>query len=315
MKKAVFKMLFLLVLGSAFMSCATGGAAVAGLGVLDGMDEASSAIVVDRFERAQQVLEYCEKPVKSVAGDAVMADGAVLQPVLLKDESPAYIVLSSLDAWTAYPVTGVFAEAYADGGYSTYGAPLTYEFLDDGFPTQVFEKGVMVVEAGTADWVAEPAEMPAELAGVGELRGDDEVLSALDDETRSNITSAVKEAYKLARLQGFNPGKPAGGDKVHQWDGPLSQNFSDGDSISGAWGINSLAIVFLYPESKDAFFVRDEFVNKMEIGEGIDAHSGAFGYGGALSPEYIIDGKVCQRFGKGIMQREDDGSVSFIPLM
>lgn len=252
--------------------------------------------------------------------DTVHADpqGVLVQNFEGGDE-PAIFAMADADAWYAHLLRGPIAAKFIEAGSATCGAPVSdeYPFGTTGI-AQRFEKGVITAEGDSVtftpqEWI--PPDVPDE---IGRIRSEDPVLDEIDDARLSAITRAFREAYVTVAARGVDPGTGSVEyADVHQWDGPIVQNLEEGGSPSFAWGIPNAALLFIQdPQNgRYAYFVQGPFADKMTIGEGIGAHNGAHGYGGAISNEYRCgDGDVCQAFGKGIMQlNPQTGVVEFIP--
>lgn len=129
--------------------------------------------------------------------------------------------------------------------------------------------------------------------GVGTIR-EDGWPQDWDASKKQTVTDAFIAEYKAQADAGFNLGTPNGGDQVHAWDGPVSQNFTGGDSTSNAWGINTLAIIFVNAPGERAYTVKNEILNAFQT---IGAPAAC---GGPLSNEFINkDGNLCQNFKNG----------------
>jgi hypothetical protein len=324
-KKLLYGLSSLLIAAVLVAGCAStdgGGSAAAEAGVADETDPVMSALsedqsanVTDAFFWSVDAAEDREfDPGRPAHGIRSWDGTEVIYQTYEGGDAPALFVMANADAWYAHLVQGPFAEAYLEGGPDEYGTPVTDEYPSDlGGLEQVFTKGIMVAEDGVFEFIPEPYE-PAEVPlQIGEARPGDPVLSELDQATVDRIARAYREAWLVTAAKGIDPGVPFNGDQVHQWDGPIVQNLAEGDSRTNAWGIPAAALIFMYPEERYAYYVRDDFISKLTIGEGIGAHSGAFGYGGAISNEYLYEGLVAQAFGKGIMQKNEQGFVDFIP--
>ncbi len=212
-------------------------------------------------------------------------------------------------------------DEYGGNGPDGYGAPLSNEYYYDGVRYQAFEKGLMIVEDGEADFIPEPLNQGELLAnipeGIGVIREDAE--KELTKYEQEAVTAAFRRAYFQLLMQEFDPGVPAGGDEVHFWAGRdaniLAQNLTGGDGLDGNnWGIPNLVMLAMNPGTRKAFAVRNEFINQFSTGREDDyGGNGPDGYGAPITSEYYHrDGYVAQLFEKGLMILED-GEVVFIP--
>lgn len=247
----------------------------------------------------------------------VLSDGVLIQRFSGGDD-PLAFVMAGPDAWYAHLVRGPILGEYLNGGVEKYGVPVSdeYPYGRTGY-AQRFEAGVLMTEDGAVTFEEDPWEEPEVPDSIGRIRMGDEVLSELSEARLAEITRAYREAYVVALARGVEPGRNSDTyPDVHQWDGPIVQNLQNGSSTSGGWGIPNVALLFMQDveEGRYAYLVHSQFADKMTIGEGEGAHSGGFGYGGAITNQYRCSGDaVCQAFGKGIMQlNPSTGIVEFI---
>jgi len=303
----------ILVLASCASAPATadaGAAAAAGeSAALKTLDAATQTNVLEAFVQAEKDIKNREFKIGSAKGE-IYAKGTVL----LRDySSGALIVMRSAADWYAFALVGPVLQLFKDQGVEKTGAPVSDEFPIDGGTQQVFEKGFVTVKAGIASWsevaFKEPPEAPA---NIGKLTPGDEVIALFTEPQKAATTRAFREAYRLARIRGFNPGNPT--DLVHQWDGPVTQVCVKGDSysVSNSWGLMNVTLFFQPADGRNVYIVKDVFADTYSIGRGQGANSGPFGYGSAISDEYVKDGFTCQNYEKTLLQANPDGTIDII---
>lgn len=319
----------ILVLAAFVLAGCAGGpdAAVGGGGVgepdatdreISAWSEAQRANVTEAYRASYRAAIDRElRPGDAIGPITVLGEGVLIQR-FEGDGDPIALVMKDADAWYAHLVRGPILAEYLDGGVATYGAPVSdeYPYGRTGY-AQRFERGVLTTEDGIVEFDPSTWSEPEIGASIGKIRNGDEVLSKFDEERLAQITRAYREAFLVAYARGNDPGRNSDVyPDVHQWDGPIVQNLQSGSSGSSAWGVPNSALMFINDadEGRYAYFVANQFVDKMTIGEGEGAHSGGFGYGGAISNPYRCSGdSVCQAFGKGIMQLDPNtGIVEFI---
>ena len=303
----------------------TAGGGSGSVGELDGSSDYISSLseeqkrnVIDAFTASHQAAIDRElKPGRPVETITEWEDGVLIQR-FEGGSDPIAFIMAGADAWYAHLVRGPIMNEYLNGGLSKYGVPVSdeYPYGRTGY-AQRFENGVLSTEEGVVDFQQSNWSEPEVGANIGKTRNGDEVLSELSEERLADITRAYRAAFVVAVARGKDPGRNADMyPDVHQWDGPIVQNLQNGSSGSAGWGIPNSALMFINDpeEGRYAYYVSDQFVDKMTIGEGEGAHSGGYGYGGAISNTYRCStDAVCQAFGKGIMQlNPNTGIVEFI---
>lgn len=308
--------------------CATGGGAGAAGGVaeLDVSDPVISSLSDERKENVKEAFQAAYDAAINREFDPGTATGPVsvwTNEVLIQryegGDASAAFVMEGPNAWYAHMVKSPILDTYLDDGLSIYGVPVSDEYpYGSAGVGQRFTKGEIVAEGGSTEFREDEWSAPEVPEDIGTIRSGDEVLSELSDERLSEITRAFRKAFEVAMARGEDLGVNSQQfPGVHQWDGPIVQNLEQGSSSSSGWGIPNSALMFMADAEKSryAYFAHSRFVDKMTIGEGIGAHSGAHGYGGAISNQYRCgDGDICQAFGKGIMQLDpENGVVEFIP--
>ena len=315
------KKTFVLLLGAALLmaSCASTPAAsgssgpvsasVGAASSLESLDAAAKINAEAAFAQAERDTKNREIKIGTAKGPVSMR-GTVL---VREYSSGAVIAMRQATDWYAFALVGPVLQLFKEKGVEVLGGPVSDEFPVEGGTQQVFENGVVSVKVGVATWAAAAFVEPAAVAAsVGKLNVADDYLGPLPQEKKDLVARAFREAYRLAMIRGFKAGNAT--DAVHLWDGPLAHVFVKGDSYSVAntWGLPNVAVLLMPSDSRNAYVVKDLFADTYSIGRGQGANSGPFGYGGAVSDEYVKDGFVCQNFEKTLMQSNPDGSVDII---
>lgn len=310
------RLLYLALVAMVVISLSCVSAPSSAEGSASGGGDVLAALTPELARNVEEAFSQAEKDIKNREFKIGTPKGSIRTDsgVLLRDySSGAIIAMRDPADWYAFALVGPVLKMFQEKGPAVMGAPVSDEFPVDGGTKQVFSKGHVMVNAGTASWTPVTfVEPPAPPANFGALMPGDEVITPLSDTKKAAMTRAFREAYRLALIRGFNPGPSS--DMVHQWDGPVTQNTTKGDSYSVAntWGLPNVSVFLMPLDGRNAYIMKDIFADTYSIGRGQGANSGPFGYGSAISDEYVKDGFICQNFEKTIMQANPDGTMDII---
>ncbi|MDR2314140.1 MAG: hypothetical protein LBE02_06365 [Spirochaetaceae bacterium] len=138
-------------------------------------------------------------------------------------------------------------------------------------------------------------------------------------EESGELRRAFQEAYVEALIRGLPLRGVLGSDRVNPWPERTpegwTQNWASSDTEMNSWGIPGLVLAlrdYNGPAGSPVYSVFGRVLHQYGISAGINRANGAAGYGIPLEELGFSQGAAVQRFSRGIIQIDREGS-RFIP--
>ena len=169
-----------------------------------------------------------------------------------------------------------------------------------------------------------PAEFPSLKVspGVGAVTMDGrDRAAALSEGAREELSASFRAAYINSLFREAPLAGVLGGDFVHGWPSgdPYAwvQNWRSSVPQNNSWGIPSLVLAVRgFREAGEAgrvFVVQGKLLDHYGKSGGINGANGIVGYGSPRGYEFLLDGKLAQRFDFGLITTDGQGRTAFFP--
>ena len=181
-----------------------------------------------------------------------------------------------------------------------------------------FDDGMMFIQADLPTVHVPP--------DIGVITADErDALALASAVQRQELSRSFQIAYIEGLLRGLPLAGVLGGDFVHSWpfDNPSAwaQNWHSAaeDTQDNLWGIPSLILAVrsssaqAQTDSGGVYIVQGKLLDQYGKSGGINGANGIFGYGAPLGNEFLLDGKLAQRFEFGVIAVDSALRGAFSP--